>query len=54
MPNYRGSLLWSKPLCCPPPARTGVVGHNIDRCIIRHIRHFEGVNSLTLMVNYRH
>ena len=23
MPDYRGSLLWSKPLCCPPSARTG-------------------------------
>ena len=33
MPDYRGSLLWSKPLCCPPSASTGVVGHNIDRCI---------------------
>ena len=33
MPDYRGSLLWSKPLYCPPSARTGVVGHNIDRCI---------------------
>ena len=36
IPDYRGSLLWSKPLCCPPSARTGgggVVGHNIDRCI---------------------
>ena len=34
MPDYRGSLLLSKPLYCPPSARTGgVVGHNIDRRI---------------------
>ena len=33
MPDYRGSLLRSKPLYCLLSARTGVVGHNIDRCI---------------------
>ena len=33
--------VWSKPLCCPPSARTGggggVVGHTIDRCIRRRL-----------------
>ena len=34
MPDYRGSLLQSKPLYCPLSARTGgVVGHNIDKRI---------------------
>ena len=44
MLDYRGSLLWSKPLCCPPSARTGVVGHNIDRCITK-LAQFPGMRT---------